>query len=208
MEALENLINLNLDKHSEHKDFFLYTGVLKDTASSPDLKIDAAKSLIEAVAKTLLKRLDSSLSKQQLEGLKIKSACKRLLTEIAKRSNDFGDDFADRMLSVIIELSTKRSELGAMSHGHTAPKTSPSKEFIDMVLAHVTSICIYLLARFYEIDFSHQEPDPYDGKENDSFNNYLDGQRQPIGKIPYSYALYQLDYESWIDERDRYIYDA
>lgn len=205
MGGLKFLINANLDKHKYFDDLFIPIGLLDAKTSTPGIKLDCCKSILEGVLKTMLSRLNLSLSAAQLSKLNSKDAALKLFKVVALQNDDFDADFVNNVIITVQDLSNARNQKGDISHGHVSPKQNASEEFAQMIIQHTEAICVYLLKHFYLLDLSYQQPEAYDSQEKADFNAYLDDIGKPIGQVAYSNALYQLDYDSYIDEYDRYI---
>lgn len=204
MDLLRNSLNCCLEKYPEFNDFFVALELAADERQTPGIRLDASKSLYEALVKTMLGHLDRSKSKMQLNRMTLVEASKKLFTEISRHNDDFNEDFVDKMVEIVKRFSIERNNTGDISHGHVAPKDNSTEHFVNLAAKYVESTCIYLLDEFMKIDLSYVLPEKYDAEENEEFNNVLDESHEPIGKILFSKALYELDYEAWIDERDSY----
>lgn len=204
MENLRAAILASLEEYSDFDEFMVALDLAADNTKTPGIRLDAAKSVFESVVKSMLGHLDKSKSKNQLDRMTLVEASKLLLTGFGRYTDDIDTEFVEAMTEVIKRLSISRNNTGDISHGHVAPKKNSSEQFAKFAILHVEATCVYLFEVFTSIDLSYDIPEQYDSDNNIGFNAYLDEGHGPIGKVSYSRALYELDYDAWIDEKDRY----
>jgi hypothetical protein len=204
MLLLKSAVEDSLEKYPDFEEFLVPVELALDRKQTPGVRLDASKSVYESIIKTMLGYLDQSKSKNQLNRMSLTDASRRLLYEISRRDNNFNADFIESMTEVVKHFSITRNNTGDISHGHVAPKNNSSESFVNLAIKYVESTCVYLFEVFMELNLSYELPELYDTEENEGFNTYLDNLYDPIGQVVYSKALYELDYDAWIDARDNY----
>jgi len=204
MEELRRLITNNLDRYPDFDDFYTQIDLTTNQTVSLDTKLDAARSLLEAIIRTILSKIDISLSPRQLINLRIKDASRKIFNYIGDRSGDFDAELVESLIDSVQKLADARNKRGDLSHGHVAPKQNSSTDFINLAVSYCASSSIYILSHFYTLDLSYLTPVVYDDKSNIEFNDYLDENNGAIGKVAYSKALYDLDHDAYIDEQDQF----
>lgn len=204
MNQLREVVMSSLEQYPEFDEFLVAIELAIDIKQTPGIRLDASKSAFESIVKTLLGYLDRSRSKTQLNRMSLVEASGRLFNEISRYDDSFNADFVEAMVEVIKRFSIARNNTGDISHGHVVPKENSTEHFVAMAINHAESVSLYLLHVFMNIDLSFELPELYDAEGNETFNNYLDESHEPIGQVLYSKALYDLDYEAWLDGRDNY----
>lgn len=72
-----------------------------------------------------------------------------------------------------------------------------------MILTITDELLYYILNLYYSIDFSYILRVQY--QDHQEFNEYLD-ETNPMNSISYSQALYDQDYDAYVEELSNYRY--
>ena len=210
MERIKNII-INSNKSwmpDPHYYLLIIDEVESHLVDQPDICIEACKSLIEGVSKTILRNLKYS-SRDALEvNLKAKPLSKvvgEALEAIRQDNTTLEDDFVKRCVSVVVMMGELRNKRGDISHGKLAPKPDNStSSFAQLVMEMSASILVFMLHSYAERMNLMTEPnlmaEPY--ARSDFFNQLLDETYKPTKDKPYSRALYDADYHAYIARRD------
>lgn len=165
---------------------------------SADTLIDLAHSLNEGTAKNFRFLIDKSLEANRIEKqVNTSRHWNALRSQLA--NDDLSEEFLAQLHNQFEVVREMRNRHGDISHGHLGPKrytdAKTARFLFDLSLAHSR----YVLAC---ADMVESEHIPYD-KYLD-FNEDLDQRGEAIGQIPYSKLIYDLDYERYVDELERF----
>jgi hypothetical protein len=205
MRQLQEIINENLDRFPEFTDVLVPIRELLDSSASNDTKVDCCKTIIESVAKNVLKYLDPAIGERHLEGMKFAKLCENAIRKVGNGAEDFEIDFTNDLIEPLNNLRNMRNKRGDISHGHIAPKVNSSNEFAELVVQYSEAIAIYVLKGFYSLEGTFSRVVGYD--ENPDFNEYLDDLYPLEGKPLYSLALYEQYYKDYEIQLSDYLYE-
>lgn len=200
MKSVAGIINDNIRTYAQ---FEYYSKVIlpkieKNIYDNPDICIEACKSLLEGLSKTILKALNSSLSDRYLDSLEFPKLIKNLLSEIAKYNEEIEEVFVTRVCSVIHIIAETRNTRGDISHGKLAPKQNISSTGFSTYIQHITeATAFYVLNEFYRIESDVIQIAEYEDIDNAEYNSSLDERYPMPGKLLYSRALYEQDYSAY-----------
>lgn len=184
-----------IDKHDDtHEEFGYYKTIVEkieeNHKSNPDISIESCKSLIEGISKTILLRLNKSLTEEKVNGFDAHIIFRKCCNNLGK-NQPLEIEFSRQGYNLVKRMAELRNERGDISHGKVSPKSTLSaKESALMIMGVTDSIAHYLLIHFFKIDLSSQEEIKY-GK-NENFNVYLDESYPELG-LSYSMALFDQD---------------
>jgi hypothetical protein len=189
-----------------HETFEYYDLIIekveKNVSKNPDISIESSKALIEGICKSILLRLDSSLSEKVVNNMKFKPIYSNTCNLISQHV-EFEIDFIYRTSAMIDRLAELRNERGDISHGKAAPKKYVSDiETAKMVMRVTDSILTYILTAYFSIDLSYKEEIVYE--DNSEFNDFLD-ESYCLEEVVYSRALYDQDYDAYEEQLRDYL---
>ena len=222
-------IDLIVENSTEYPEFRYYISIIKkaekNISNQPDICVETVKSLLEGVSKSIVERLDPSVSREELDGRKfgVGKLVKRA-TELLRYNDDVvEDDFVKNCSTVAYSLAFLRNKRGDISHGRAVPKEVKSDErlaFLSFQMAE--GIVSYMLESFYRISAEKRlseveemkdsmvdlaavpDLEQVDYDDNPDFNDILDLEIPWDGKLTYSQALFELYYEDYIIQFDAY----
>lgn len=161
----------------------------------PDISIEACKSLLEAIAKNVLKRLDPTHCEKKANDTDVPVLLKKAKDRLLERSQESESDFISRLIPVVQVICEIRNKRGEISHGNHLPKIERSTtQFAKSVIAFTDCFASYLLHLFFTIDLSYSENIKYE--DNIQFNEYLD-EINLIEGLSYSKALFDQDFVAY-----------
>lgn len=198
-----------IERHQHTHESFEYYGLIiekieNNASKNPDISIESSKALIEGVCKSILLRLDGSLSEKEVNSMTFPKIYSNACDHISQHV-EFEIDFIYRTLSMIVRIAELRNERGDISHGKAVPKKHVSDvETAKMVMRVTDSILSYILTAYFSIDLSYKEEIAY--KKNPAFNDFLD-ESYCLEGIVYSQALYDQDYDAYEEQLRDYLDD-
>ncbi len=199
MQLVRTLISQNTEKY-EH--FSYYEGIIdvieQKIQSHPDICIESCKSLIEGVSKTIIKRLDVTVTDADLNKMDVMPLFKRAANKLAEYDEELELDFVNRTASLIQNFGQIRNERGDISHGRAAPKEVNSSPQFSSFVARVTeALAFYVLDHFFRLQLSNETEVKYE--HNPDFNEMLDT-TNPMGSLSFSKALFDQDNISYCEQ--------
>lgn len=221
MDSLKSLITGNLE---EFPDFKYYIPLIEKAERNqepyPDIAIECCLSLIQGISKSIILRLDSKASKDDLEKGKVSNQFKHAAKLVKVNDDLFEESFISQCLNLAKAVGELRNARGDISHGRAVPKLLQSDiELARLIMEVTNSLLRYTLGSFFAIDLdkkakeleriAQEEEDLIKYIANQEFNEFLNEKYPYEGKILYSQALYELYYEdytiqlqSFLDEQE------
>ena len=193
----------------------------RNLTKHPDIAIETCKAILEGVAKTIILGLGSTASLAELDAKKFDQLVKQAAQALKANDNVVEDEFITRATSFANALGALRNARSDISHGRAVPKLEQSTDtFAQLCMQMTDAITSYMLASYFEpggapppaivaapadeLEIETGLPDvAYD--DNPDFNDQLDLDNPPVGKIVYSDALYRLFYEEYTIELQAYL---
>lgn len=158
----------------------------------PDISIETCKALIEGISKLSLHLLNQEpLDSHNDE--KFQALVKRALSELQKGRGFSDADLCKRLSGVVHYIGEVRNEHCDIGHGRASLKEQVNDaEFADLIVGITDNICTYMLRR---LDRLADKVTEYE--DNPEFNDFLDEQNPLPGKIRYSRALFDQEFETY-----------
>lgn len=158
----------------------------------PDISIETCKALIEGISKLSLHLLNQEPLDSHKEE-KFQALVKRALLELQK-GRGFSDAEACRRMSGFVHyIGEVRNEHCDIGHGRASLKEQVNDtEFADLIVGITDNICTYMLRR---LDRLADKVTEYE--DHPEFNDFLDEQNPLPGKIRYSRALFDQEFETY-----------
>ena len=200
MQGLKDKIHSISEKHESFGYYELLIEKAERNAQvNPDICIEACKSLIEGVSKQIQKSFDPQITERDFKGrnVELQNIFGWALDCLAEHNEEFEDDLMRKMCMIVKIIGEIRNDRGDISHGKLIPKPGYSNKFLALLICQFTeAIVMYMLNVFDTIDLSFQEETPYE--ENETYNEWLDDDN-PLEGISYSQALYDQDYDAYLE---------
>ena len=158
----------------------------------PDISIETCKALIEGISKLTLYLLNQEALDSHNDE-KIQSLVKRALIELQKGRGFSDADLCKRLSGVVQYIGEVRNEHCDIGHGRASLKEQVNDaDFADLIVGITDSICTYMLRR---LDILAEKVTEYD--DHPEFNELLDEQNPLPGKVLYSRALFDQEFETY-----------
>ncbi|HAV5328167.1 abortive infection protein [Acinetobacter johnsonii] len=171
--------------------------------------IECCKSLLESVFKNLIVSLDQAASEKEINKSDLGELCswvKKCLIEHEVIVELIPKEEFNLVFSSINQwirfLGQVRNKLGEVSHGKIFPKPYSLDTTTAYFIAHNTDGFIFFLINLMIKIGRHTEKYKYEKFAD--FNDYLDELNPLEGKLLYSRALYDQDYDAYSEELDNY----
>ena len=200
MTLTEQLIN---DCPARFSDFDYYYVILEKITeneySNPDIAIESCKSLLEGLAKSILKHTDKSYIEGKSSTADLSPLFKKAINALAERGANIEEQFTKATGNIIHQMGTLRNERGDISHGKSAPKlTSSSPQLAKLIVNTTDGLAAFLLDELFSLDLSDLDPLQYE--DNPVFNEYLEELSPLSSEISYSKALFDQDFVSYEEQ--------
>ncbi len=205
MDSVKTLIAENSEKHGEFSYYELLIEKIEENLNPhPDIAIEACKALVEGISKTILLRLDNSLTERDMREWAFQKLFSNMVNKLGELSDEFEADFLFHFRHPIQLLGEIRTHRGDISHGKPVPKAlSSSKGFAKFIEEFTGIVIVYILKHYFALDITRIEQVLY--KQNSKFNDFLDDSIPLDGYIKFSKALYEQDYTSYEEQLQDYI---
>ncbi|MCL6284272.1 abortive infection family protein [Ruegeria sp. 2012CJ41-6] len=167
----------------------------------PDISIETCKALIEGISKLSLHLLNqeplNGLVKQDRNGGNksepFQTVFKRALQELQKGRGFSDAALCNRFGTAIQYIGELRNDHGDIGHGRASLKEQVNDaDFAELIIGITDNICTYMLRRLDTL----AEP-VLEYEDNPEFNEYLDDQHALPGKVRYSHALFNQEFETY-----------
>ena len=187
-----------LDYYQSHLDL-----VENYVDEKPDISIETCKALIEGISKLTLHLLNQEpLDSHKYE--KFQPLVKRALSELQKGRGFSDTDLCRRLSGVVDYIGTVRNAHCDIGHGRASLKEQVNDaDFADLIVGITDSVCTYMLRR---LDNLAEQVTEYE--DNPAFNEYLDEQNPLPGKLRYSRALFDQEFETYEIELNDFLIEA
>ncbi|MFD1259040.1 type I restriction endonuclease subunit R [Entomomonas asaccharolytica] len=199
MELTRKAIKEHLNDHDWLLELEEYFSIIDEKIeTSPDIAIEACKSLLEAIAKNILFRLSATYKDDT--SIKLPTLFNNATQSLCEKNDETEKDFVKRINQLIHFIGEIRNDRGIICHGRVLPLEAKSTIALAKSIKSITDgIASYYIEHFCVIDLEYKDLIEYE--DNEEFNNYLD-EENPIenSKILYSKALYDYDYDAYYQE--------
>lgn len=170
--------------------------------SMPDISIEACKSLVEGISKTILTMLKVPFIEKGRNIDPPVTLLKKVL-DILVNNSDFELAYAETSLELVNRIAKLRNDRGDLSHGRSTPKLMRSNvDLAELVVDVCDGVVCYLLKIVFTTDWSYLNEPKYD--DNHNFNVMLDSENILPG-ITYSKALFDQDIISYKEQLKDYL---
>lgn len=165
----------------------------------PDISIETCKALIEGISKLSLYLLNQEPLVSKTEDL---SPLVKRAFKVLQEGRGFSDmEVCRRFAGIIHYIGEVRNAHGDIGHGRASLKEQVNDaDFANLIVDVTDSVCTYMLRR---LDHLVEQTTEYE--DNPAFNAYLDEQNPFDGKISYSRALFDQEFETYEIELEDYL---
>ena len=203
---MDNTRQVIIRYKNEFPDFDYYISILDEIDSHvgtmPDVSIEACKSLIEGVSKTILTKLKISY-KEKGGSIDSPATLLKKVFDVLVKKSDFDLAYTETSLELVNRIARIRNDRGDLSHGRSAPKLVKSNpDLAELISVVCDGVVCYLLKIVFTTDWSYLNEPKYD--DNRNFNQILDAENMLPG-ITYSKALFDQDIISYKEQLKNYL---
>lgn len=198
MELTRAIIANQIERHEWLSELnTLLAEIENNIESAPDITIESCKSIVEAIAKTLLSKLDVTyLGEKDPRNDSLNKLIGHLHKSLYEKVPTSEAEYLRRICGVFHHIGEIRNTRAEISHGKVLPKELRSTiAFAKSIKTITDGYVYYLFELYFSIDFSYRELLKYE--ENPDFNDYLDDLYPLEGYILYSKALFEQDFDSY-----------
>lgn len=185
-QEIKRIKRHRLEYYQSHLD--LVEGYIDE---KPDISIETCKALIEGISKLSLHLLNQEplVTKQEDLSPLVKRAFKTL-----QEGRGFSDmEVCKRFAGIIHYIGEVRNAHGDIGHGRPSLKEQVNDaDFANLIVGVTDNVCAYMLRRL-----DHLVEQSIEYEDNPVFNAYLDEQNPFEGKISYSRALFDQEFETY-----------
>jgi hypothetical protein len=131
--------------------------------------------------------------------------------EASSKRSESAFPLQDGTSKIVESIATLRNKRGILCHGRHLPREHISSEAQARFIAHFTQgIALLLLEGIHQRALEEALPDEEvkDYDDNREFNDWLDGQGEPIGGSSYSWLIYCHDRDSYDTQLDYFEQDT
>ena len=173
--------------------------ITENQTSNPDIAIESCKSLIEGIAKSILKHTDQTYRDNQRPTEELCPLFKKAVNSMANRGANTEEQFTKSVGNLINQLGSLRNERGDISHGKSAPKlVSSSPHLSNLVIQATDGLASFLLHELFALDLSDLDTLEFD--DSPDFNEFLDQLFPMTGKLRFSRSLFDQDPVGYEDQ--------
>ncbi|SDC10253.1 abortive infection family protein [Acinetobacter boissieri] len=211
MERTKNLIKQYSENRSwlQHLDQSLEQ-IDHQATHCGDALTECTKSFIECIAKNIIVEISPSTDVKSINlldlGQLFKSA-KNALYEHSAIENIMPKQNLESFFSALNQwirfLGEVRNNTGEISHGKILPKSYSINLDLAKIFLQISDGFSYILVLLVlEIDMSYTQPYKYEDYQD--FNEYLDELYELPNSLKYSKALFDQDYDAYVENLDNY----
>lgn len=211
MDLSKKLIYENYDRHNWLAELLRLTEQLElQKEICTTTSTECCKSILESITKNIVKMLDQAKTEKQINDADLGtliSWSKKVLLEHDVVKELLPKEELELVFSSINQwlrfLGQVRNKLGEVSHGKIFPRPYSLDNKVSKFIIHNTDgFAHFLIDLVIRIDQNLQK---YIYESFEDFNDYLDELNPLEGKILYSKALYDQDYDAYSEELDNYL---
>lgn len=158
----------------------------------PDISIETCKALIEGISILALHLLKQEPLNSH-NNSNVAELFKRALAELQKWRGFSDVDMAKRLGSVVQYLSEIRNSHCDIGHGRASLKEQVNDaDFAEFIIGITDNLCTYMLRRLDQLSAKELLYE-----DNPEFNDRLDEENPMPGKVLYSKALFDQEFETY-----------
>lgn len=216
MKQTRSVIENHLENHPEfqyHIDTH-FVKIAENLESHPDIAIETCKSLIESIAKTIIKKYEwDEFAEESYKDTSFPDLS-RIMMKIIKAHSQIQDKFIESLWELMRIFWNHRNKTWDISHWRASPKEKTSSIQDALFIMQLTdNLCQYILWIYFSIESWDQEEivDYYDEKFkefnqmlDDDFNQQIE-KNNPMKWLFYSRALFEQDLPAYMEKYDEFI---
>ena len=167
----------------------------------PEIAIECCKSIIEGISKTIIITLNKSISEEDIVNDNFPKIYKKASESLAEYDKKFELEYVSSFNRLIKHIGEIRTHRGDIAHGKPVPKSQEcSIVFSNSIINFTSTLLVYILEHYFSLEKVLEVIEYY---TNEKFNKMLD-ESYIFPAICYSQALYEQDYETYLDELKNY----
>lgn len=175
----------------------------ENVESNPDICIESCKALLEGLSKFIWKQIDLSYDALVADKMDFHPVVRQAMTKLADYNEDIELDFVNKVNKLIVSIGEVRNKRGDISHGKLSPKEYFSdSQFAHLVMNITDNMLFYVLHSFSKVSVIKE----LEYEDNPEFNEWLDD-KNPMGNLSYSKALFDQDQVAYEEELENYLED-
>ncbi len=187
-KELRRIENYNLEYYNDLIDI-----IEKYQNDKPDITIETCKAIVEGLSKLVLHLIKQTPIHQLDKSNDVQTLFKDAVGALQDQES-FDETIVRRLGTIVHYIGEKRNEHSDISHGRASVKEQISCPDLAYAVAGFTeSLCVYMLKKL--ACFLDDSPIKYE--DNEEFNDYLDSETSIGGKLLYSKALFEQDFENY-----------
>lgn len=211
MIQIKELLDKHILKEESFNYYFTLIEIIEDKATKePDICIEACKSLIEGISKTIILKLDQTSSQKDVDGMDFMPLYNNMIQLISTYDECIEYEFLERFGQTLYKVGEIRNRRGDISHGKSIPKTNTSSDSLaKMIKGFTGNLLSYVLTHFYSIIEMFPIKHEYNAPLYEKYNLYLDSLYPdfPIQTAKYSFLLFDNDYDKYIEDFESFRLD-
>lgn len=193
-QEIKRIKRHRLEYYQSHLD--LVEGYIDE---KPDISIETCKALIEGISKLSLHLLNQEPLISKTEDLSpvVKRAFKTL-----QEGRGFSDmEVCRRFAGIVHYIGEVRNAHSDIGHGRASLKEQVNDaDFANLIVGVTDSVCTYMLRRLDQL-----ADQVIEYEDHPEFNDFLDGENSLPGKVRYSRALFDQEFETYVIELEDYL---
>lgn len=169
--------------------------------SHPDICIESCKALLEGLSKFIWKQIDLSYDALVADKMDFHPVVRQAMTKLADLNEDIELDFVNKVNKLIVSIGEVRNKRGDISHGKLSPKEYFSdSQFAQLVMNITDNMLYYILHSFSKVSIVKE----LEYEDHPEFNEWFDD-KNPMGTLSYSKALFDQDQVAYEEELENYL---
>lgn len=194
LKALEARYN-NIDYYQS-----IIQKIEENVDNHPDISIESCKALLEGLSKFIWKQIDATYDSIKVNALDFQPLVKTAMTKLADYNEDIELDFVNKVNKLIVSIGDVRNKRGDISHGKLSPKEYFSEsQFAHLVMNITDNMLYYILHSFSKVSIVKE----LEYEDHPDFNEWFDD-KNPMGTLSYSKALFDQDQVAYEEELENY----
>ena len=159
--------------------------------------------MLEGLSKFIWKQIDLSYDALVADKMDFHPVVRQAMTKLADYNEDIELDFVNKVNKLIVSIGEVRNKRGDISHGKLSPKEYFSdSQFSQLVMNITDNMLFYVLHSFSKVSLIKE----LEYEDNPEFNEWLD-EKNPLGNLSYSKALFDQDQVAYEEELENYLED-
>ncbi len=204
MKQTKEILNI-LESRYNNIDYYqtIIQKIEENVESHPDICIESCKALLEGLSKFIWKQIDITYDALVADKMDFHPVVRQAMTKLADFNEDIELDFVNKVNKLIVSIGEVRNKRGDISHGKLSPKEYFSdSQFAHLVMNITDNMLFYVLHSFSKVSLIKE----LEYEDHPEFNEWLDD-KNPMGNLSYSKALFDQDQVAYEEELENYLED-